>query len=105
MWLLFDGPKLVAYSKRESNAPAGAIVQALPAHLESAIYRAGEKGRVTYDGGVRLDGALWTPPASEPDITYTQAIAAINASTLPAGLKAWMRLVTELLLDHGKVEL
>lgn len=105
MWLLFADGELRGYGKT-GPTPPGALDLDLAPHVSAALYRACQRGRVSYAAGqLQLDGQPFTPPAADPGFTYSQAVQVIEASNLSAGLKAWMKAVTRLLLTHGEVDL
>lgn len=100
------GGRLTQYSKRDEDAPPGALVIARKAPVVEALYRACEKRRLTYVGGqLLLDGQPYTPPADRPTLSNAQITARIDGSSLPEGMKEFLRLVADLLLEHGKVDL
>ncbi len=88
------------------DAPADALVFDPPAHLREALRRAYAAGRLDVAAGeLLLDGQRWRPPAAESGLSYTEAASRIEAAPIPAGLKSLLKLLLELALEHGKVEL
>jgi hypothetical protein len=107
MWLLFDGADLVAYSKHSKGAPVEAMVVDLPTHTTEGLWRACQAGRVSYQGGIRMDGQPWAPPPGEVLPSYPELRSAIIAlpPAYPAVFRQTLLQLADLLLEHERVEL
>lgn len=96
----------VTPSDPPSAAPAVTFDVEYPDYYVAGVSRAAVAGRVSYIGGqVCLDGAPYTPPTIRTPVSYTDALAAIQAATTVPQLKGILYRVCDEFLGMGAVEL
>jgi hypothetical protein len=112
MRLVFDPKgKLVSFYRGDPidpkpPAPHVTIEADVPAYFSAGVCRAAGRGRISYENGkVCLDGKPYDAPPMRPEITYTQAVNFIGASTLSANLKQILYRICDQLLELGALEL
>ena len=99
-----DGTIAEFHTETPANTTGG-IVYDYPIHIAKGLFRAHERGRLSQvDGKLYLDDTAFVPPPARETVSYLTLLARINALSVPAGAKAVLVLLADLLLEHGKLE-